>query len=159
MISRTPGMLMVMIVVCFAGCGSGDNIWVTGVLQKGGEMYKPPDGHKLALYFCPMPGEGSAPPTGDVELADYDSRDGRFTVPGRDGSGIPRGKYRVAVVETIRREELDKLKKSSKPKRGEKRINDDTNVLETTFGENTSPFVLDLKTSTNLTLDMSKPNG
>ena len=159
MMSRTPGMLMVMIVVCFAGCGSGDNIWVTGVLQKGGEMYKPPDGHKLALYFCPMPGEGSAPPTGDVELADYDSRDGRFTVPGRDGSGIPRGKYRVAVVETIRREELDKLKKSSKPKRGEKRINDDTNVLETTFGENTSPFVLDLKTSTNLTLDMSKPNG
>ena len=152
-------MLMVMIVVCFAGCGSGDNIWVTGVLQKGGEMYKPPDGHKLALYFCPMPGEGSAPPTGDVELADYDSRDGRFTVRGRDGSGIPRGKYRVAVVETIRREELDKLKKSSKPKRGEKRINDDTNVLETTFGENTSPFVLDLKTSTNLTLDMSKPNG
>jgi hypothetical protein len=159
MMSRTPGMLMVMIVVCFAGCGSGDNIWVTGVLQKGGEMYKPPDGHKLALYFCPMPGEGSAPPTGDVELADYDSRDGRFTVPGRDGSGIARGKYRVAVVETIRREELDKLKKSSKPKRGEKRINDDTNVLETTFGEKTSPFVLDLKTSTNLTLDMSKPNG
>jgi hypothetical protein len=159
MMSRTPGMLMVMIVVCFAGCGSGDNIWVTGVLQKGGEMYKPPDGHKLALYFCPMPGEGSAPPTGDVEMADYDARDGRFTVPGPDGSGIPRGKYRVAVVETIRREELDKLKKSTKPKRGELRINDDTNVLETTFGEKTSPFVRDLKTSTNLTLDMSKPNG
>ncbi len=157
--SRTPGLLMVMSVVCLAGCGSGDNIWVTGVLQKGGEMYKPLDGHKLALYFCPMHGEGSATQTGDVVMANYDPRDGRFTVPGRDGYGIPRGKYRVAVVETIRREELDKLKKSSKPKRGQNRINDDTNVLETTFGENTSPFVLDLKTSTNLTLDMSKPNG
>ena len=47
-------MLMVMSVVCLAGCGSGDNIWVTGVLQKGGEMYKPPEGRKLALYFCLM---------------------------------------------------------------------------------------------------------
>jgi hypothetical protein len=159
MMSRTPGISVVMIVVCLAGCGGSDNIWVTGVLQKGGEMYKPPEGHKVALYFCPMPGEGSPPPSGHVEMADYDSRDGRFTVPGRDGSGVPRGKYRVAVVETIRREELDKLKKSSKPKRGEQRITDDTNVLESTFGEKTSPFVFDLKTSTNLTLDMSKPNG
>ena len=40
--------------LCLAGCGSGDTIWVTGVLQKGGETYKPPEGRKLALYFCPM---------------------------------------------------------------------------------------------------------
>ncbi len=122
-------------------------------------MYKPPDAHKLALYFCPISAEGSAAPAGDIEMADYDPRDGRFTVPGREGHGIPRGKYRVAVVETIRREELDKLKKSSKPKRGPKKIDDEMNFLEATFGEKTSPFVLDLKTSTSLTLDMSKPNG
>jgi hypothetical protein len=157
--SRTPGKLMVMSVVCLAGCGSGDNIWVTGVLQKGGEMYKPPDGHKLALYFCPTPGEGSAPPTGDVEMADYDPRDGSFTVPGREGSGIPPGKYRIAIVETLRREALDKLKEASKSKRGQKPIRDDTNFLEASFGEKTSPFVRDLTTSTKLTLDMSKPNG
>jgi hypothetical protein len=159
--SRTPGKLMVMSVVCLAGCGSGDNIWVTGVLQKGGEMYKPPDGHKLALYFCPMPGEGSATPTGDVEMADYDPRDGSFTVPGREGNGIPRGKYRIAVVETLRREALDLLRQASKPKnRGQQKlIRDDTNLLEASFGETTSPFVRDLTTSTKLTLDMSKPNG
>ena len=152
---------MVMSVVCLAGCGSGNNIWVTGMLQKGGEMYKPPDTHKLALYFCPMPGEASATRAGDVEMADYDPRDGSFTVPGREGNGIPPGKYRIAVVETIRREALDKLKEASKPKkRGQQTpIRDDTNLLEASFGEKTSHFVRDLTTSNKLTLDMSIPNG
>ena len=161
MMSRIPGLLMVMSVVCFAGCGSGNNIWVTGMLQKGGEMYKPPDTHKLALYFCPMPGEASATPTGDVAMADYDSRDGSFRVPGREGNGIPPGKYRIAVVETIRREALDKLKEASKSKkRGQQTpIRDETNLLEASFGEKASPFVRDLKTSTKLLLDMSNPNG
>jgi hypothetical protein len=160
MMSRTPGLLMLMSVVCLAGCGSGDNIWVTGTLKKGGEMYKPPDDHKLALYFCPIPGEGSATPTGDLEMADYDSRDGSFTVPGREGNGIPRGKYRIAIVETLRSEALDKLKEASKrKKKGQQQLSrDDANLLEASFGEKTSPFVRDLTTSTKLTLDMSKPN-
>ena len=155
---RSLGLWMVLSAVCLAGCGSGDNIWVTGVLQKGGEMYKPPDGHKLALYFCPMPGRD----VGQAEPATWKwritiRRDGSFTVPGREGYGIPPGKYRIAVVETLRREELDKLKKASKPKAGQKRIDNDTNFLEASFGEKTSPFVRDLKTSTKLTLDMAKP--
>lgn len=159
--SRTAGLLMVISVVCLAGCGSGDNIWVTGVLQKGGEMYKPPEGHKLALYFCPMADGTSGNRGGDVEMADYDPSDGSFTVPGRDGYGIPPGKYRIAVVETLRREALDKLTETSKTKkRGQQQlIRDDTNLLEASFGEKTSPFVRDLTTSNKLTLDMSKPNG
>src|ERR1700733_11757884 len=133
MMSRTPCLLMGMSVGCVAGCGSGNNIWVTGMLQKGGEMYKPPDSHKLALYFCPMPGEASATRTGDVEMADYDPRDGSFTVPGREGYGILPGKYRIAVVETVRREALDKLKEASKSKRGRTPIHDDTNFPERAF--------------------------
>jgi hypothetical protein len=157
--SRTPGMLMVMSIVCLAGCGSGGNIWVTGILQKGGEMYKPPDGHKLALYFYPMPGEVSATPTGDVEMADYDPRDGSFTVPGREGDGIRPGKYRIAIVETLQRETLDKLKEASKSKKRQNPIRDVINYLEASFGEKTSPFVRDLTSSAKLTLDMSNPNG
>jgi hypothetical protein len=159
MLTRASGLLLVISVLCLGGCGGGDSIWVTGVLQKGGEMYKPPDGHKVALYFCPMAGEASTSPAGDVEMADYDSRDGSFTVPGRDGYGISPGKYRIAIVETLRREALDELKKSTKPKKGRTPpIRDDTNFLESSFGEQTSPFVRDLKSSTKLTLDMSKPN-
>jgi hypothetical protein len=72
-------------------------------------------------------------------------------------NGIPSGKYRIAAVETLRREALDKLKKASKPKRGQISINEDTNFLEASFGETSSPFVLDLRTSSKLTLDMARP--
>ena len=92
-------------------------------------------------------------------MADYDSRDGSFTVPGREGYGIPPGKYRIAIVETFRRETLDKLRKPQS-RRADQVVSIKTqNFLEESFGETTSPFVRDLKTSTKLTLDMSKPNG
>ena len=78
----------------------------------------------------------SGQPIGEVEMADYDSRDGSFTVPGREGYGIPPGKYRIALVETLRREALDQLKKASKPKRGQQRITNDTNFLEAVVRRN-----------------------
>lgn len=91
-------------------------------------------------------------------MADYDAKDGSFTVPGHDGYGIRPGKYRIAVVETLRREALDQLKQGKALKAGQKkRIDRETNLLDDTFGEQTSPFVRDLKTSTKLTLDMAKP--
>ena len=148
---------MVLGAAFLAGCGRGDTIWVTGVLQKGGQIYEPPAGRKLALYFCPMKDGTSGDPSGEVEMADYNSKDGSFTVPGSEGYGIRPGKYRVAVVETLRREERDQLKKPGKPKPGQKRIDNDTNFLDSTFGEKTSPFVRDLRTSTKLTLDMANP--
>lgn len=154
---RSRGLLIVSIALCLAGCGRGDAIWVTGVLQKGGEIYKPPEGRKLAVYFCPMKDGASGQPSGEAEMADYDSTDGSFTVPGREGYGIAPGKYRIALVETLRREALDQLKKASKPKRGQTRITDDTNFLEDSLGEATSPLIRDLRASTKLTLDMAKP--
>jgi hypothetical protein len=154
---RLLGMWMILSAACLAGCG-GDTIHVTGVLQKGGEKYNIPEGHKLALYFHPMADGTSVKPNGDVEMADYDARDGSFTVPGRDGYGIRPGKYRIAVVETLRREALDQLKQGKTLKAGQKqRIDKETNLLEDTFGENTSPFVRELRSSTKLTLDMAKP--
>jgi hypothetical protein len=149
---------MMLSAACLTGCGR-DTIQVTGVLQKGGEKYNVPEGHKLALYFYPIADGPAEKPSGDVEMADYDARDGSFTVPGQEGYGIRPGKYRIAVVETLRREEFDKLKQDSKPKKaGQKRIDKEMNLLEASFGEKTSPFVRDLKTSTRLTLDMAKPS-
>ena len=142
---------------CLAGCGGHDSISVTGVLQKGGKMYNPPEGHKLALYFYSVADETPGKPAIDVEMANYDARDGSFTVPGREGYGIPPGKYRIAVVETLRREAFDKLKEASKSKTARTTINKDMNFLENSFGEKSSPFVRDLRTSTKLTLDMDKP--
>jgi hypothetical protein len=148
---------MVLSAALLAGCGRGDTIWVTGVLQKGGQIYEPPAGRKLALYFCPMKDGTSVDPSGDVEMVDYNSKDGSFTVPGSEGYGIRPGKYRIAVVETLRRETRVQLNRAVKPKRGQKRIDNDTNFLEPTFGEKTSPFVRDITKSTNLALDMANP--
>ncbi len=148
---------MVLIAAFVAGCGGGDTIWVTGVLQKGGQNYEPPEGRKLALYFCPIKEGTTGDPSGDAEMADYNSKDGSFTVPGSEGNGIRPGKYRIAVIETLRRKTRDQSKKPRKPKPGQKRIDNDTNFLDSTFGEKTSPFVRDLRRSTKLTLDMAKP--
>ena len=158
MSTKSFGPWIMLGAACLAGCGGGDTIWVKGVLQKGGEVYKPPEGRKLALHFHQLADGTSDKPTGFVELADYDARDGSFTVPGREGNGIPPGKYRIALVETYLRETFDQIKKASKPHRGQKPLDKEVNLLESAFGEKTSPFVRDLKTSTNLTLDMSKPN-
>jgi hypothetical protein len=153
------GMWATLGVLCLEGCGGGNTIWVTGVLQKGGEPYKPPEERKLALYFYPIAEGTAANPVDEPEMADYDPRDGSFTVPGREGHGIAPGKYRIAIVETLRREARDALNKGSKPKRGTPRITNDTDFLEASFGKTTSPFVRDLKTSTKLTLDMASPTG
>jgi hypothetical protein len=144
-------------IAFLAGCERDNTIWVTGVLQKGGKIYEAPGGRKLALYFHPMKDGTSLDPTGEVEMADYNSKDGSFTVRGREGKGIRPGKYRIAVVESLRRETRDQSEKSVKLKPGQRRVDNDTNLLDSTFGEQTSPFVRDLTTSTTLTLDMANP--
>ncbi len=79
-------------------------------------------------------------------------------MPGREGYGIPPGKYRIAVVETLRREARDAVEEVREAEaRENSAFDNDTNFLESSFGEKTSPFVRDLKTSTNLTLDMASP--
>ena len=156
---RSLGLWIVLSALCLAGCGHGDRIWVTGTLQKGGEIYKLPESRKLALYFCPIEETISGKPAGDVEMADYDPRDGSFTVPGAEGHGITPGKYRIALVETVRHDAIKETKDPPKPKGGQnkKRFDFDKNFLEDSFGMKTSPFVRELKTSTKLALDMAKP--
>ncbi len=44
------GLWAALGVHCLAGCGGGNTIWVTGVLQKGGQPYKPLEERKLALF-------------------------------------------------------------------------------------------------------------
>lgn len=149
-------LLPVLLTLCLAGCGHGDCIWVTGTLLKDGAKYTPPEGRKVKLYFCPVTDAAGGQP-GDIEMAHLDESDGSFTVPGHEGHGIKPGKYRIAVIETMRRETADRVNKAIKPKRGERRIDNDKNFLESSFGETTSPFLRELKTSTTLRLDMAKP--
>lgn len=67
-----------------------------------------------------------------------------------DGRGIPAGKYRIAVTQTITSEAAAKQK-------GRKRINRDTDMLKDKFSEMASPIVRELKNSAGLTIDLDKP--
>ena len=152
-------VLSLLIGLGLAGCGNADLIWVKGTLNKGGTMYKPPEGRKVAIYFYQTKGADGKDMAGEAEQAEYNANDGTFSVSGREGSGIPKGTYRIAITETMDRETFDKLKEKtpkSKSKRGT-RLDDEKDFLEQTFGAMTSPFVRELKKSITLVLDMEKP--
>lgn len=87
------GILFVTVMV---GCGSSGPpvVAVSGKITRNGEIMavKPMVG-RLTLSFYPVAAEGAAV----VEEADLQA-DGTFTVPGKNGNGIPPGKYKIAVV-------------------------------------------------------------
>ena len=140
------------------GCGSSDLVWVDGRLLKGGAPYKPPEGHQVAVTFVGMEIEG---PAGTVLkrpepfVADYEDETASFTVPGRDGQGIPRGKYRIAVTQRMSRESFDAAKPKAKP--GQKPITRETDFLEAKFSPETSPIVREITASTDVVIDLDKP--
>ncbi len=143
-------------VVGLAGCGGsgGRVVWVTGQLLKGGSKYSPPSGQLVTMTFVAIEtenAEGKVVPDTEPYLADYDPTAGTFKVPGKDGSGIPPGKYRIAISSKINREALNSSKASQKPADREK------DYLGDKFGPTTSPIVREIKASTDLPIDMDKP--
>lgn len=78
------------------GCGSSGPpvVAVSGKITRNGEtMAVKPMVGRLTISFYPVAAEGAAV----VEEADLQA-DGTFTVPGKNGNGIPPGKYKIAVV-------------------------------------------------------------
>ncbi len=154
---------MLLRILCVAalfgpvvGCGGsgGRTVWVTGHLLKGGSNYSPPPEQLVAVTFVAIEvenAEGKVVPDTEPYLADYDPTSGAFKVPGKDGSGIPPGKYRVAIVSKMNREALNSKKASEKPADREK------DYLGDKFGPTTSPIVREIKASLDLPIDMDKP--
>jgi hypothetical protein len=138
------------------GCGgSGDAIWVTGKLLKGGTRYVAPEDQTVNVTFVSIEtrdGSGKTIPGGEPYLADFDEANATFTVPGPDGRGIPAGKYRVSVVQKIKRVALEKLKVEKKL-----RIDRETDMLKNAFGPDRSPIVRELTASCDLAIDLDRP--
>ena len=136
------------------GCGgSGNYIWVTGTLLKGGAPYKPPEGQNVTIAFVGIEiqdEKGSLVKRTDQYQADL-SDDGSFKVIGPEGAGIPPGKYRVAISQRYTREAFEALK--VKPK---KLVRDD-DLLKDKYGPSTSPIIREVKARTDLVIDMDKP--
>jgi hypothetical protein len=102
-----------------------------GGAGRGGAALVPPAGDYVRVTFYPL--ENAA---GDAFVAEVNQADATFRVAGKDGRGMPPGKYRVAVELDHRRS--DKLKGR--------------------FGADNSPFVYEVTAATGeLVLDLDAP--
>jgi hypothetical protein len=121
------------ICLCALGCGDG-KLRTQGHLLKGGQPLIPADDEQVRVTFVPLLPDGK-PPT-DHFFAEFDREDGTFIAAGKDKTGLPPGKYRVAV-------EYKKNKKD---------------MLRSKFDEERSPFVFDIDSKTkDLVVDIEAP--
>jgi hypothetical protein len=128
------GLLAAFLLV---GCGGPVLIRPKGRVLKGGAPLALKEEEYVNIFFVPVVGEGQKHP-GDVYAARYNDADGTFQATGKDGKGLPPGRYKITV------EHLRKKK----------------DLLRGAFGPDKTPFVREVTASTReLTLDLDKPNG
>ena len=77
------------------GCGNSSFIKAKGRIVKGGQPFLTEEGEGLRIFFDPL----ELPPGHhyDSFAAIYDPDNGSFQVAGKDGQGLPPGKYRVGL--------------------------------------------------------------
>ena len=128
---------MAVLAVALAAGGCGPTMLKTkGRLVQGGEPFRPAAGEIVRVMFVPQLGEGEV--VKDYYMAEFHPADGTFQVVGKDGRGMPPGKYRITI---------EYLKKRN-------------DVFNGAFDEDHSPFVREINASTpELTLDLSNPQG
>jgi hypothetical protein len=148
-------------MVAAPGCGGGNTIWVTGKLLKGGTPYVPPKDQLVTITFVALEikdPSGKPAQGGEPYLADYDPASGTFVVPGPERRGIPPGKYRVSVTQKLEREAFDAAREK-KDKAKKKEFTRETDMLADQFGPTTSPIVVDVTRSEEVTIDLDRPTA
>ena len=154
-----PSALLVACLLILPGCGdSGNNQRVSGRLLKGGAKYDPPPGHLLGLTFVAIEVfDAKGKPVNSTEPyeASVDDDRGTFTVPGREGYGIPPGKYRVMVTQRMSREAFEAAKPKAAP--GKPPITRETDFLGGKFGAMNSPILREIKGTSEVVIDLDRP--
>ncbi len=82
-----------VIVLLSQGCGDSSHINARGRVLKGGQPYLLPEGQGFRIFFVPM--DSKAGSQFESFAAEYDPENATFEVKGKDGRGLPAGKYRV----------------------------------------------------------------
>ena len=128
-------LMLCALAVC--GCGSGERkLKAKGRVVKGGAPFTVSADEYVRVTFYPMAADGSQPKNSYVAV--YDRNDGKFTVVGPDGKGVPPGKYRVAVEHERKRKDL----------------------LEGAYDADRSPFVVEVTSkSQDIVLDLATKGG
>lgn len=122
------------------GCSSGVRyVKAKGQLMQGGSPLKVDAKAGISVLFTSVPPEGEKVTA--YPAAPLNRDDMTFDVPGKEGSGIPAGKYRISV-------EI----KSLAPTAEMARINQ-------TFSRTATKIEREVKDQTPIVLDLSKPEG
>jgi hypothetical protein len=131
---RMTMLLVVLLLVLAAGCGP-PRVKAKGRLVNNGEPYRVEETDIVHMAFTPT--EGSAGHEGNY-VAEFNRKDSTFQVLGKEGRGLPPGKYRITVQ--VNRNRKD--------------------ILKGAFGADKSPFVQDITDAgSEIVLDVGKPKG
>jgi len=95
------GSVLVLIALFLSGCGDG-RIKARGRIVKNGAPFQLGEGEGLRIVFAPVEASGA---TYESYVAVF-NKDGSFQVMGRDGKGLPPGKYRVALEHLKKKQDL-----------------------------------------------------
>jgi hypothetical protein len=98
-------VVLTLCALAVCGCGGSERkMQAKGKIVKGGAPFTVPAEEYVRVTFYPMPADGARPNNSYVAV--YNRNDGKFTVVGPDGKGLPAGKYRVAVEHERKRKDL-----------------------------------------------------
>jgi hypothetical protein len=123
-----------LLALLLVGCGGNGKLRTKGQLVKDGAPYVVNEDDIVYVTFVPIVDGGKAM---DYHVAIYNNADGTFVASGKDGTGVPPGKYRIAVEHKRNKKDL----------------------LNGAFGTENSPFIREVKTSSDtLKLDIAKPS-
>jgi hypothetical protein len=123
-----------LLSLLLVGCGDG-KLRTKGQIVKDGAPYTVDEMDVLRITFVPIPEAGEK--FMDAYLATFNNSDGTFVAFGKDGKGVPPGKYRIAV----------------------ERLRNKKDLLRGAFDTEKSPFIREVKTASDtLVLDLAKPS-
>jgi hypothetical protein len=97
--------LLPCLIICLvsAGCGTS-HIKAKGRVIKGGEAFRPGEGEGVRIFYEPLdPPEGSSY---NSYAGEFNNEDGTFQIKGKDGTGLPPGKYRITLQLMKNKEDL-----------------------------------------------------
>jgi hypothetical protein len=94
MLHRWLQLTICVLLLTTCGCGSG-TYQTRGRVLKGGAPLTVEEPDFVRVVLVPLPEDGSK--VMDWYVAEFKGSDGTFIVKGKDGKGMPPGKYRVAL--------------------------------------------------------------
>jgi hypothetical protein len=96
--------LLPCLLIAFVGVGCGSQIKAKGRVVKDGAPFQPGEGEAVRIFFVPLdPPQGT---TYDSYAGEFNNQDGTFQIKGKDGSGLPPGKYRITMQLMKNKEDL-----------------------------------------------------